>query len=216
MKIELISVSSVSEGAEMLLTFVLDSEDGKKERRKLLVFTEKYLELGLRKGAILDTDTFDEVERISRECVAIRKGSNLLSYSSSSKVRLARRLRSKGIDAQSAKNAALRLEEMGLIDEEADVERAVQACLKKLWGKKRIYRELMAKGYEKECISRELACVSEEELVKNCVALFYKKHKVFPDDVETQKKIVASLVRYGYGFSEIKQALVIIEREQDE
>ena len=200
----------------MLLTFSFRSDEGRREKRKLLVFTDKYLELGLRKGAVLDTDTFDELERISRECLAIRKGSNLLSYSSSSKVRLAQRLRAKGIDAESAKNAAQKLEEMGLIDEEADVERAVQSCLKKFWGKKRIYRELMAKGYGREYIARELECVSEKELVENCVALFYKKHKVFPDDPDAQKKIVASLVRYGYGFSEIKQALIIIEKKQNQ
>lgn len=214
MKIELISVSSVSEGAEMLLTFTLCNEEGRSERRKLLIFTDRYLELGLHKGSLIDVDTFDELERISRECVAIRKGSDLLSYSSSSKVRLAQRLRAKGIDAENAKNAAQRLEEMGLIDEEADVERAVQSYIRKLWGKKRIYRELMAKGYESEHISRELCVIDDEAWVRNCVALFYKKHKTLPDDPETQKKIVASLVRYGYGFSEIKEALSIIENDK--
>ncbi len=214
MKIELISVSSVSEGAEMLLTFSLCNEEGGSERRKLLIFTDRYLELGLHKGAVVDAEAFDELERISRECVAIRRGSDLLSYSSSSKVRLAQRLRAKGIDAENAKNAAQRLEEMGLIDEEADVERAVQSYIRKLWGKKRIYRELMAKGYESEHISRELGSIDDEAWVRNCVALFYKKHKAIPDDSETQKKIVASLVRYGYGFSEIKEALSIIENDQ--
>ena len=214
MKIELISVSSVSEGAEMLLTFTLCNEEGRSERRKLLIFTDRYLELGLHKGSLIDVDTFDELERISRECVAIRRGSDLLSYSSSSKVRLAQRLRAKGIDAENAKNAAQRLEKMGLIDEEADVERAVQSYIRKLWGKKRIYRELMAKGYESEHISRELGMIDDETWVRNCVALFNKKHKTFPGDPDAQRKIVASLVRYGYGFSEIKEALSIIENDE--
>ena len=85
-------------------------------------------------------------------------------------------------------------------------------CLKKLWGKKRIYRELCAKGYDRDIIASELEGVDEETLVNNCVALFRKKHKVFPSDPETQKKIIASLVRYGYSFGEIKRALQIIEK----
>ena len=97
-------------------TIVTISDDaGNKERRKLLIFTNQYLELGLRKGMILDEDTFDALEKCSRECLAIRKGSDLLSYSASSKVRLVQRMRSKGIDKESAIGAAEHLEKMGLI-----------------------------------------------------------------------------------------------------
>lgn len=212
MKISIISVSALSEGAEMLITLSIEDGNGRREKRKLLIFTESYLELGLKKGDTVDEDTFDRLEELSRRCVAIRKGSDLLSYSASSKVRLAQRLRGKGIDPENARAAANRLEEMGLINEELDVERAVQACLKKLWGKKRIYRELSAKGYEHDIIARELETIDEDTLVDNCVTLLQKKHKTFPKDPEVRKKIVASLVRYGYSFSEIKQALIIIEK----
>lgn len=210
MKIEIISISAHSEGAEMLLTLRISDSSGNSERRKLLLFTEKYLELGLHRGSEIDEETFERLEELSKTWRAIRKGSDLLAYSASSRARLAQRLRSKGFDKQSAESASLRLAEMGLINEELDVERAVQSCLKKLWGKKRIYRELCAKGYEREIISHELENVDEDKLVENCVALLKKKHKTFPDDPEVQKKIIASLVRYGYSFSEIKKALAII------
>ncbi len=212
MKIEIISVNALGEGAEMLIGVAITGDSGMSEKRKFLLFTEQYLELGLCRGAVIDADTFDKLEEMSKRCVAMRKGSDLLAYSSSSRVRLAQRLRQKGIDRESAEDAARRLEELGLIDEEADVESLVRSCLKKLWGKKRIYRELCAKGYDRDVISRELEGVDEETLVNNCVALFRKKHKVFPSDPETQKKIIASLVRYGYSFGEIKKALQIIEK----
>jgi regulatory protein len=212
MKIEIISVNALGEGAEMLIGVAITGDSGMNEKRKFLLFTEQYLELGLCRGAVIDADTFDRLEEMSKRCVAMRKGSDLLAYSSSSRVRLAQRLRQKGIDRESAEDAARRLEELGLIDEEADVESLVRSCLKKLWGKKRIYRELCAKGYDRDVISRELEGVDEETLVNNCVALFHKKHKVFPSDPETQKKIIASLVRYGYSFGEIKRALQIIEK----
>lgn len=212
MKIEIISVNALGEGAEMLIGVAITGDSGMSEKRKFLLFTEQYLELGLCRGAVIDEDTFDRLEEMSKRCVAMRKGSDLLAYSSSSRVRLAQRLRQKGIDRESAEDAARRLEELGLIDEEADVESLVRSCLKKLWGKKRIYRELCAKGYDRDVVSRELEGVDEETLVNNCVALFRKKHKVFPSDPETQKKIIASLVRYGYSFGEIKKALQIIEK----
>lgn len=212
MKIEIISVNALGEGAEMLIGVAITGDSGMNEKRKFLLFTEQYLELGLCRDAVIDADTFDKLEEMSKRCVAMRKGSDLLACSSSSRVRLAQRLRQKGIDRESAEDAARRLEELGLIDEEADVESLVRSCLKKLWGKKRIYRELCAKGYDRDVISRELEGVDEETLVNNCVALFRKKHKVFPSDPETQKKIIASLVRYGYSFGEIKRALQIIEK----
>ena len=211
MRAEIVSVTALSEGAEILLTVRLSDGEGRQEKRKFLLFLEQYTELGLCRGAELDEETFERVEEYSRRCVAMRKGSELLSYSASSRVRLAHRLRQKGIDRESAQYAAEQLESLGLIDEDADVERAVASYLKKLYGKKRIYRELCAKGYDRDVISRELSAIDENTLVENCVALFRRKHKIFPPEPEDQKKIIASLVRYGYGFAEIKRALEIID-----
>ena len=214
MKIEIISINAMSEGAEMLLTLQLSDDEGNRERRKMLLFTNQYLELGLRKGMILDEDTFDSIERCSKECLAIRKGSDLLSYSSSSRKRLVSRLRNKGIDRESAENAAKYLQDVGAINEELDAERQVEICLHKLWGKKRIYRELLAKGYEREYIVNALEDISKEQLIENCVLLLKKKHKSIPEDSSVRKKIVGSLVRYGYSFDEIKCALEIVEADK--
>lgn len=207
MKIEIISVSALDEGAEILLTLKISDGEGRGEKRKLLLFTEQYLELGLSRGAIIDEETFDMLEQMSRKCKAIRKGSDLLSYSASSKVRLTQRLRSKGIDKESAQSAAEHLQKLGVINEQADVERLISADLKKLWGKKRIYNDLFAKGYDRDIIAAELDEIDNDVFVENCRALFKKKYKKMPADPAEQKKIIAALVRYGYSFSEIKQAI---------
>ena len=196
----------------MLVTVLISSDEGRTEKRKLLLFTEQYLELGIRKGSVLDEMAFDKLEELSKKCVAVRKGADLLSYSASSKTRLAQRLRAKGIDKESATEAAEHLEKIGLIDEEVDVERQVSSCLKKLWGRRRIYRELCAKGYDRSIVEAEVSKLDEELMVENCVALLAKKHKTIPDDPEVRKKIVASLVRYGYTFAEIKEAFRIIAK----
>ena len=163
---------------------------------------------GIHRGyaGLLNEEIFDKIEEFSKACKAIRKGSDLLSYSSSSKVRLARRLRSKGIDKDSAESAAEHLEKIGLINEELDVERQVVSCLKKLWGKKRIYRELCAKGYSSDIVGENISFIDEETIVQNCATLIKKKYRVIPNEPSERKKVVASLVRYGYTFSEIKEA----------
>ena len=217
MKLEIISVNAMSEGAEMLLTLQISDDEGHKERRKLLLFTNQYLELGLKKGPVLNQDVFDEIERCSKECLAIRKGAELLSYSSSSRKRLVERLRNKGIDRENAENAAHHLADIGVINEEGDVERQAELCLKKLWGKKRIYNELLAKGYEREHIVNALENISKEKMIENCTLLIQKKHKSIPEDSDVRRKIVGSLVRYGYTFDEIKRALeIVINQEETE
>lgn len=199
----------------MLLTLQISDDAGNKERRKLLIFTNQYLELGLRKGMILDEDTFDALEKCSRECLAIRKGSDLLAYSSSSRKRLIDRLKNKGIDRETAESAASHLAKIGAINEDLNAEHEVSSCLRKLWGKKRIYQELLAKGYEKEHIANAIEDISKDQMIENCVALFRKKHKMLPDDPNVRKKIVGSLVRYGYTFDEIKRAFEIISKETE-
>ena len=86
MKIEIVGVSAQNEGAEILLTLQITADEGQKsQKRKLLIFTDKYIELDLRRGALIDEDTFDRLENMSKTCRAIKKGSELLSYSASSK-----------------------------------------------------------------------------------------------------------------------------------
>ncbi len=198
----------------MLLTLAISDDNGRREKRKLLIFTNQYFELGFKKGDILNECEFDALEKCSRECMAIRKGINLLSYSSSSKKRLVQRLRSKGIDREDATNAASHLEKIGVINEDVDVEFQVEGCLKKLWGKKRIYNELIAKGYEREHIANALENITKQQMMENCAMLLRKKHKCIPNDSAVRQKIVASLVRYGYTFDEIKYAFEIVTNER--
>ena len=207
MDIKIVSANVLSEGNEVLLTVAISNGEGRAEKRKLLIFAEQYLELGISRGTVIDENTFDTIEEMSRRCRAMKKGSELLAYSASSEHRLTQRLVSKGIDKESAAFAASSLKRMGAINEALDVEGAVRTCLKKLWGKKRIYRELCAKGYEREYIVSALDEIEPEVLEQNCALLLKKKYKTLPTEPAELKKIIASLARYGYSFSEIKSAM---------
>ena len=72
MKIEIISVNALGEGAEMLIGVAITGDSGMNEKRKFLLFTEQYLELGLCRGAVIDADTFDKLEEMSKRCVAMQ------------------------------------------------------------------------------------------------------------------------------------------------
>lgn len=207
MKIEIISVSALGDGAEMLLTIKISNGEGRAQKKKLLLFTEQYFELGLSRGQEMDIDTFEMIEEMSQKCYAIRRGSDLLAYSASSRVRLASRLRSKGIDKKNAEEAAEHLQMLGAINEKSDVERLISLELKKLWGKRRIYSDILSKGYDRELICAELENIDDEIFVENCKALFLKKYKKMPTYPAEQKKIISALMRYGYSFSEIKKAI---------
>lgn len=215
MRIEITSVNATGNGAEMVLTVQISDGEGRSEKRKLLLFTEQYFELGLSRGAILSEEQLDEMERLSGVCVAVRKGSDLLSYSPSSRRRLVSRLRAKGIDRESAESAAERLEEIGAINENADVERAVRGYLNKLWGRSRIRKELAAKGYSEKYINEHLSHIDEDTLIDNCATLISKKYRTVPVSPDEKKKMIAALLRYGYSYSEIKQALERISSDQE-
>lgn len=206
MKIEIISVSAMSEGEEVSLTVKISDGEGREQRKKFLIFSEQYLKLKIGKGSVIDEETFDKLEELSKLCRAMKKGSELLSYSPSSKRRLTKRLCEKGLDRESAEDAAYRLEKLGLIDEDSDVACAVQSCLKKLWGRTRIYQTLISKGYEHQYVSQHVGDIDKKTFIKNCIALIQKKYKGVPKEPDERKKMVASLMRYGYSYSEIKVA----------
>lgn len=213
MTIEIISVSALGEGTEMLLTLRISDGQGNAEKRRLMIFTEQYMELGLHRGALIDGDTFDKIEEQARLCRAMRKGSELLSYSASSRKRLTSRLISRGFDRESASIASDKLCELGAIDEKRDAERVVSSCLKKLWGKRRIYNELCAKGYPPSLASSVLEELSQELMTENCAHLIAKKYGELPSEPSERKKAVASLARYGYSYSEIKSAASLLKTE---
>ena len=207
MKIEIASVSAQNEGAEILLTLQITDDEGlKSQKRRLLIFTDKYIDLGLQKGDFIDRDTFDMLEDISTTCRAIKKGSDLLSYSASSKSNLVRKLRMRGFEKENAQQAADFLESAHLIDEKEDVRRAVASYLKKLWGRKRIYCELIRKGYDKSAVAEAVSNIAFDEFAANCASLIRKKVKKVPDDPVERNKLINFLVRYGYSFSEIREA----------
>ena len=199
------SLRSQHEGAEILVGILLES-GGNKEQKNLPLTAEQYYEIKPTKGEISE-EMYERLEEASMLCQALRCGEHLLSYGANSMQTLARKLTQRGFSREVAQNAAVRLSEIGLIDEKQDVRREVEKCLKKLWGAKRISAHLWSKGFAQESMEELSEILSEVDFAANCATLIRKHYGEVPNDPDDFRRMMASLARYGYSVGEIKEAL---------
>ncbi len=206
------SLRAQHDGAEILVGVVLESGEHR-EQRNLLLTTEQYCELRPARGEI-DEALFEQLEAASDLCHAIRCGENLLSYGANSVQMLAQKLVRHGFRRDVALAAAQRLCEVGLIDEKGDMHREVEKCLRKLWGAKRIQTHLWSRGFDAEVMATLGEILADVDFAENCAALIRKHYATLPQDAAEERRMIASLGRYGYTLSEIRQAMRLIsERE---
>lgn len=191
---------------ETLVTLsVTIAADGRKDKRWFLVPEKFFFEERLRKGEITP-ETFERIESESKKCRAYLRGANILGYGVNSEKKLTEKLQKRGFDRETATSAAKKLKNDGFIDEEKDATACANACVRKLWGKRRIAAKLYEKGFEEEAIKSALDSLETVDFTENCKKLISKKMKALPTDRKELDKLTAFLIRYGYSLSEIKSA----------
>lgn len=193
------------EGAEMLVQLLLENGEHQ-EQKSLVITTEQYCEFNLTRGPISE-ETYEKIEEAAELCRALRSGESLLSYGANSVQALTRKLSGKGYSRKVAAAAAERLAECGLIDEERDMRREVEKCLRKLWGSKRISAHLWSKGYATETMQGLADLLEEVDFAQNCATLIKKHYGEVPTDADEHRRMIASLSRYGYSIGEIREAI---------
>lgn len=210
-------ITSISAGGigEIIVTF--DLRDGDKRcASRFLISDGVYTELSLSVG--LSTKyTYDAVEREAKIYAAYKKALNLLSFSSSSRRALQLKLMKHGYEAEISLLVLERLEANGLLRENDFAIREGERCLEKLWGERRIHAHLKEKGYSDEAVSGVFFAFEDMDVdfYENCLILLKKKHSHLPKDKKELQKIIASLMRYGYSLSQIKQAFKKMEKLSD-
>lgn len=193
---------------ETLLTLCFELTDGEHSEKRTLVIPESlYFELGLKKGSVISAELFERLEEEAKSTAAYRRGIGILAYGANSARSLERKLVRKGHDPESSKRAAEKLAENGFINESADAVRAAEACLRKLWGEKRIMAYLYEKGYRDEALRAAKERLADVDFTKNCAEYIKKKYRNFPTDKKEAEKAIAALIRYGYTLSQIKSSL---------
>ena len=165
-------------------------------------------------GAEISEDELAFLEEEVNVRRAFNKASDLLSRRDHSEKELLTKLRQKGF-AEGAEAAIEKLRDYGYVDDERFAA-SYAAELKRLkhFGKRRIEQELFKKGVDREIISNVLDSLEfdENELCELIARKYYR-------NLETEKgvqKTINALLRAGYGFGEIKDALSLIaENEGD-
>ena len=211
MKITVRALYAQHEGSLITVCVVLESGERREERR-LPIMTEQYCEIKPKKGEITE-EMYDRIEAASALCQAVRHGEYLLSFGANTRQMLVQKLQKKGYTRDVATQAAERLAEMGLIDEKRDLSREIEKCLRKLWGSKRIAAHLWSRGFDSETMAMLPSALEEIDFVSNCAALIRKHYGALPEDTDGQRRMIASLGRYGYSLSEIREALHTLSEE---
>lgn len=205
MNVTITSISALNGGSEVALTVRI--EEGEHfETRRLVLLARQYAELRPEKGDI-DCDKFEVLQSAAEICSAVKRGMYILGYGACSAKQMLIKLRSKGFSRESATSAAEYLCELGYIKEIDDAQREAQKSLKKHWGKRRIAAALIEKGYTREAVAEALDSLDEVDFAELCAELISQRYRGVPGDVDERRKLVASLLRYGYSSSEIKEAI---------
>lgn len=135
-----------------------------------------------------------------------------LSRSDHSKKALADKLLKGGFSEESVDLAVTRMEELGLINDETLAVRLFEYFSSQKMSKNEIYHKLILKGIERGLAKDTVFCNDESESEK-IKELLKTKYASKLDSEENIKKVYASLVRKGFTFSDIKEALKIYSEE---
>lgn len=211
MNITITSISALSGGAEVSLAVRIQDGERYKERT-LVLLARQYAELRPAKGDI-DCERFELLLAEAEICSAVKRGMYILGYGACSEKNMALKLRTKGFSKNAAARAAEYLVQLGYINEAEDALREAERCLKKGWGKRRIASALYEKGYSHEASEEALSEFDNIDFSKICAELILKKFKGLPEDISERRRLMASLLRYGYTSGEIKNAFTKLSKD---
>ena len=156
--------------------------------------------------------TKEEYEALcfAQECsLAAVKAVSFLSYGDKTAKQLTDKLRGKGFSKASCERAVRFCEEKGYIREEDQLRRLMeQLCNQKKYGLRRIRQEVWSKGFSNEAVKAVFdECAAELDFgtaLRTRIGKLGKQTFFVP---EKKKRAVASLLRYGFTYEEIRSAL---------
>lgn len=181
---------------------------------EMLVSDEQFERFDIDVGEIIDDKRFLAIREEMLFDNARRAAFSILSCGENNKKSLITKLQSKGFSYELCKNMAIYMEHRGYIDEKKQIGLLCDGYIKKKYGKIKIINELVTKGYQRddvmEYVQNELKKVN---FAQNCAYIIVNKFMPLPSvSSDDFKKMMGALMRYGYNFAEIKEALTIVTR----
>lgn len=220
MKITITSLRAAADGAEIELTLEINGGEEKTQSVKGRIATSFYMESDLPTTWVepieIDREKCEYLMYSMQKTSAIKKGMVFLEYAANTKKSLKMKLVRKGYPADIAEEAAEYLAEKGYIREDDDAARYAETLAeRKLYGKNRIKKELYTKGFESDVI----ACAMEEldvDFGEICAKRLAKAGGMaLFSDPEAKRKTTAALMRYGFSYDDIRDALDILREWED-
>ena len=143
---------------------------------------------------------------------AYNKGLDLLSRRPHGTKELIKKLCEKGHEKTSAEKACDRLLELGLLnDEEFARILATELYERKGYGIKRIKQELIFRGIDREIAENAIETL-DIDTQNRIILVIKKKYLNKIDDEKGRKRAIDGLMRLGYSYSDIKNALNSISK----
>lgn len=157
-------------------------------------------------GAQIDDDTLHDVIQQSNLKRAKDKALWLISYRDHSKKELIDKV-SKTSSKEAAVMAADRLEELGLINDEAFARRYANELINsKRLSPSACKRKLIEKGIDRDLIS-DILDQTDVDIYENIKALINKKYIKSLGDEKGRRKAINGLLRAGYSYADIRHVL---------
>lgn len=208
MTVSVLSVSARGED-EIAVTFEI-CEGELSQRESFLLSARAFADLRISVGEC-DRECFDRVSESAELYRAIKKGLSLLSFGRCSRKALVRKLILKGFSKEKAIDATEELSRQGYIDEYADAQREAERSVDKLWGESRIRVHLYEKGYSEEAITAALYSIEDSgvDFSELCAERLRRTVDSVPTEPKERQRLIASLVRYGFSSSQIRDAFRI-------
>ncbi len=172
----------------------------------------------LTEGMTVTETIYEEIEHASAVTLAVAEAAKLLTASDKSGRMLKRRLTEKGISESAAEDAVEFMTRKGYLNEVRQASAYAEAAVRsKLWGKRRISRELYAKGYEQSAIRRAVDEISEEDYAAALQKYLDKTlRKSYNVDSTELRRIAAAAERLGHSPADAVRYVKAWAAEQDD
>lgn len=204
-----------AEGETLTVTLEGPDEDGAPSHRKISLTVEQYAVLGIRPGAI-SPDAAKSLVHAGQLCLAMRKAGELLGYSDMSARSLVCKLTVRGIDGDTAAEAVDWMVAHGILHENtAALARAAEDA-RKGWGPRRIRQDVLAHGYTTEATQIAMdalndpddpAFVDFEISCRRVLLARIRGDVTALTDRAARGKLMAAMVRLGYGTDAVSEAM---------
>ncbi len=165
---------------------------------------------GLRIGQELTGEEVERWQSQALEAKAYNATLGQLSYRRRSRRELADYLKRKGYDEDISASVMRRLEDVGLLDDAAFAAAWIaDRQLLRPRSRRILQVELMKKGIDRDIITDALSRVSEDSQLDALTDLIERKRR--QSSYADPQKLMAFLARQGYGYDQIKKALMRLD-----